>query len=198
MTPVFDEDIVGRYICCIHFANVYQFCAIFKWIWAIYFIIRRQMKQTDQIDMVDRRIVRELQRDASLSHAALAEKVGASAASVWRRVRNLEKSGVLGKAVRLADPQRLDRSVNVLCQVRMNRQTNAMRAEFEEFIQSREEIVECYSMSGEWDYLLRIAVRDVADYDRFIMRGVLAHPCVATAASNFALRQVKYTTEIPV
>jgi len=62
----------------------------------------------------------------------------------------------------------------------------------------REEIVECYAMSGEWDYLLRIAVRDVADYDRFIGQGVLAHPSVADAASNFALRQVKYTTEIPV
>ena len=65
-------------------------------------------------------------------------------------------------------------------------------------ILSDEEIVECYAMSGEWDYLLRIAVCDVADYDRFVMRGVLAHPSVAHAASNFALRQVKYTTEIPV
>jgi Lrp/AsnC family transcriptional regulator len=156
------------------------------------------MKEIDQLDAVDRRIVRELQRDASLSHAALAERVGASAASVWRRVRNLEKAGVLGKAVRLADAKMLERSVNVLCQVRMTRQTVEARADFEEFIQSREEIVECYAMSGEWDYLLRISVRDVADYDRFVMRGVLAHPSVAHAASNFALRQVKYTTEIPI
>ena len=156
------------------------------------------MKETHHLDAVDRRIVRELQRDASLSHAALAEKVGASAASVWRRVRGLEKAGVLGKAVRLADPESLGRAVNVLCQVRMTRQTVETRGDFEQFIQSREEIVECYAMSGEWDYLLRIAVRDVADYDRFIMRGVLAHPSVANAASNFALRQVKYTTEIPV
>jgi DNA-binding Lrp family transcriptional regulator len=156
------------------------------------------MKETDRIDPIDRRIIRELQRDASLSHAALAEKVGASPASVWRRVRSLEQAGVLGKTVRLADAHALERSVNVLCQVRMTRQTISARAEFEEFIQSREEIVECYAMSGEWDYLLRIAVRDVADYDRFIMRGVLAHPSVANAASNFALRQVKYTTEIPV
>jgi Lrp/AsnC family transcriptional regulator len=156
------------------------------------------MKENDQIDAIDRRIIRELQRDASLSHAALAEKVGASAASVWRRVRNLEQAGVLGKTVRLADAGRLGRSVNVLCQVRMSRQTIEARAEFELFIQSREEIVECYAMSGEWDYLLRISVGDVADYDRFIMRGVLAHPSVAHAASNFALRQVKYTTEIPI
>jgi Lrp/AsnC family transcriptional regulator len=156
------------------------------------------MNQIDQIDGVDRRIIRELQRDASLSHAALAEKVGASSASVWRRVRNLEKSGVLGRSVRLADAKALGREVNVLCQVRMTRQTVEARSDFEDFIQSREEIVECYAMSGEWDYLLRISVRDVADYDRFIMRGVLAHPSVANAASNFALRQVKYTTEIPV
>jgi DNA-binding Lrp family transcriptional regulator len=154
--------------------------------------------QNERLDAVDRRIVRELQRDAGLSHAALAERVGASAASVWRRVRALEKDNVLGKAVRLADAEALGRAVNVLCQVRMTKQTMEARSDFEEFIRSREEIVECYAMSGEWDYLLRIAVRDVADYDRFVMRGVLAHPSVASAASNFALRQVKYTTEIPV
>jgi len=156
------------------------------------------MKEIVHLDAVDRNILRELQRDAGLSHAALAERVGASAASVWRRVRSLESAGVLGKAVRLASAERLGRPVNVLCQVRMTRQSVADRSDFEDFIQAREEIVECYAMSGEWDYLLRISVKDVADYDRFIMRGVLAHPSVANAASNFALRQVKYTTEIPV
>jgi Lrp/AsnC family transcriptional regulator len=156
------------------------------------------MSEISRLDPIDRRIVRELQRDASLSHAAVAERVGASAASVWRRVRALEKDGVLGKSVRLASAEALGRAVNVLCQVRMSRQTVEARSEFEAFIRDREEIVECYAMSGEWDYLLRIAVRDVSDYDRFIMRGVLAHPSVAHAASNFALRQVKYTTEIPV
>jgi DNA-binding Lrp family transcriptional regulator len=156
------------------------------------------MTESFHLDAIDRRIIRELQRDAGLGQAVLAERAGASPASVWRRVRALEKEGVLGKAVRLADPAWLERSVNVLCQVRMTRQTVEARGEFEAFIGSREEIVECYAMSGEWDYLLRIAVKDVADYDRFVMRGVLAHPSVAHAASNFALRQVKYTTEIPV
>lgn len=156
------------------------------------------MNEPAHLDPVDRRIVRELQRDAGLSHAALAERVGASPASVWRRVRALEKAQVLGKSVRLASAEALGRAVNVLCQVRMSRQTIEARGDFEAFIRDREEIVECYAMSGEWDYLLRISVKDVADYDRFIMRGVLAHPSVANAASNFALRQVKYTTEIPV
>src|SRR4028119_731 len=114
------------------------------------------MKDDDQLDAVDRRIVRELQRDASLSHAALAERVGASAASVWRRVRALEAGGVLGKSVRLASAEKLGRAVNVLCQVRMTRQSVQARADFEAFIGSREEIVECYSMSGEGDDLLRV------------------------------------------
>jgi len=156
------------------------------------------MDDAFQLDPTDRRIVRALQRDAGMSQAALAEAVGASPASVWRRVRNLEREGVLGRTVRLVDPAKVARSVNVLCQVRMTRQTQEARAEFESFIEGRGEIVECYAMSGEWDYLLRIAVKDVADYDRFIRQGVLAHPSVANAASNFALRQVKYTTEIPV
>ena len=99
------------------------------------------------MDAIDRKIVRELQRDASPSHAALGERVGASAASVWRRIRSLEQDGILGRTVRLANAEALDRSVNVLCQVRMTRQTVESRADFEQFIQSREEIVECYAMS---------------------------------------------------
>jgi len=100
------------------------------------------MSEEFHLDAIDRRIVRALQRDASLSHAALSESVGASAASVWRRVRNLEKEGVLGPSVRLADPARLGRAVNVMCQVRMHRQSVEARAEFEAFITAREEIVE--------------------------------------------------------
>ncbi len=155
------------------------------------------MIETAQLDSIDRRIVRELQVDAGLSHAALAERVGSSPASVWRRIRALEADNVLGATIRLADAKALGWPVNVMCQVRMMRQTSDDRARFEEFIQSREQIVECYSMSGEWDYLLRIIVGSVEDYEQFIMRELLGHPSVATAASNFALRQVKYTTAIP-
>lgn len=149
-------------------------------------------------DAIDRRIIAELQRDAGRSHAALAEQVGASPASVWRRIKAMEADGTLGGTIRLANAKALRRAVNVLCQVRTVRQTIEVRAKFEEFVLSREEIVECYAMSGEWDYLLRILVRDVEDYDQFVMRGLLGHPSVANAASNFALRQVKYTTAIPV
>ena len=72
------------------------------------------------------------------------------------------------------------------------------RARFETFVRGREEIAECFAMSGEWDYLLRVVVRDVADYERFLMGELLRHPTIAAAASHFALSQVKYTTALPV
>jgi len=150
------------------------------------------------MDDLDRRILRELQRDAALSHAALAEAVGASPASCWRRIRALETAGVLTHAVRLVDPKLVNRGVNVLCHVRMRSHALEGREDFERFVRARGEIMECHSMSGEWDYLMRIVVADVDDYERFLMRELLRHPSVATASSHFALSQVKYTTALPV
>lgn len=150
------------------------------------------------LDAIDRKLLTELQRDASLSHADLAERVGASTASCWRRIRALEADGVLGPHVRLVDATRIGRGVNVLCHVRMKNHLLETVEAFENFIASRDEIIECYSMSGGWDYLLRILVADVEDYNRFLMRIVLRHPSVATGSSHFALAQVKYTTAVPL
>jgi DNA-binding Lrp family transcriptional regulator len=150
------------------------------------------------VDETDRRLLRALQADAGLSQAALAELVGLSPASCWRRIQSLEMRGVLLKTVRLLDPARVGRGVNVLCHVRMNSHSPESRGSFERFVADRPEVMECYSMSGEWDYLLRVVVADVAGYEHFLMRDLLSHPRVATAASHFALGQVKYTTALPI
>ncbi len=156
------------------------------------------MKEIIQLEEVDKRLLRALQRDGALSHAALAEEVSVSQASVWRRVKALEESGVLMGAVRLIDPARVGRSVSVMLQIRLKSHDPAKRVAFEAFVDARSEVLECYSMSGEWDYWMRIVVQDVADYERFLMREMLNHENVATTASHFALSQVKYTTAIPV
>lgn len=156
------------------------------------------MKQDRQLDAIDRRIMTLLQEDATLSHADLAENVGASAASCWRRVKALESAGVLLRAVRLVDPQAVGRGVNVLCNIRVNSHALEARQSFEQFVDGRPEVVECFSISGEWDYLLRIVVADVADYNHFLMRVLLAHPSVASGSSHFALSMTKYTTALPV
>lgn len=156
------------------------------------------MKQNVQLDAIDRRILDALQRDASLSNVDLAERVGSSAASCWRRVRRLEEAGVLGAAVRLLDPDLIGCGVNVLCNIRVRSHAREVRAAFEDFVRGRAEIIECWSISGDWDYLLRIVAADVADYERFLMRVLLEQPSVGGASSHFALSQTKYTTALPV
>lgn len=150
------------------------------------------------MDDIDRKIIRCLQNDGTLSHAAIAERVGASQAACWRRVKALEAAGVLTRTVRLVDPLAVQLTVNVLCQVRLKNHLTESTRQFELFLAGQDEIMECFSMSGDWDYLLRVVTRDVASYERFLMHQLLPHPTVATASSHFALRGVKYTTALPV
>ena len=151
-----------------------------------------------QLDEIDRRIIAALQQDGAITHTELADRVRASSASCWRRIKVLESAGILLQTVRLVDPAKIGRGVNVLCNIRMHSHAPAARSAFEAFVQTRPEIIECFSMSGEWDYLLRIAVADVADYNGFLMDILLSHPSVAGAASHFALSLTKYTTALPV
>jgi Lrp/AsnC family transcriptional regulator len=156
------------------------------------------MKQDGQLDAVDRKIIQLLQQDGTITHSELAERVGASSASCWRRIKAMEGAGILGATVRLVHAEKVGRGVNVLCNVRMRSHAAEARGAFEDFVQTRPEVVECFSMSGEWDYLIRVVVADVADYNRFLMETLLGHPSVSGAASHFALDMTKYTTAIPV
>lgn len=156
------------------------------------------MNDIPALDAIDRRILAELQRDAAISNADLAERVGSSQASVWRRIKALENSGLLKGAVRLLDPQRIGYGVNVMCSIRLRSHARDVRRQFEQLVQDRPEILECFSMSGEWDYLLRIVASDVAGYERFLMDFLLDHPAVGGASSHFALSMPKYTTALPV
>jgi Lrp/AsnC family transcriptional regulator, leucine-responsive regulatory protein len=155
------------------------------------------MKSYD-LDLVDRNILRMLQTQADISHAALAEHVGASPASCWRRIKAMETAGLLKNSVRLVDAEVLGRGLIVFCQVRMKTHDPSTRKDFERFVESHSEVLECYSMSGEWDYLLRVVAADVGDYERLLMHGILTHDAVAASSSHFALKRVKYSTALPV
>lgn len=151
-----------------------------------------------RLDALDRRIIAQLQQDASLSNAELAERVGSTGPSCWRRIRLLEEAGVLGRTIRLADQVKLGHGVNMLCNVRMRTFDADSVAAFETFVQAEARIMECFSMSGDWDYLLRVVATDVADYETFLMQRLVKHPSVASASSHLALRVAKYQTAIPV
>ncbi|RVT93553.1 Lrp/AsnC family transcriptional regulator [Sphingomonas crocodyli] len=150
------------------------------------------------LDPLDRRILRVLQRRGDISQADLALEVAASPASCWRRIKALEAADVLLEHVRLVDPYKVGRGLDVVCQVRLKSHEPEVRARFETFIQTQDQVLECLSMSGEWDYLLRVVAGDVREYETFLMRDLLGHPSVGTSASNFALARVKYSTSIPV
>jgi Lrp/AsnC family transcriptional regulator len=138
-----------------------------------------------------------LQEQGDISQSQLSEKVGASPASCWRRIGKLEAAGVLGKTVRLVDADTIGKGLNVFCQVRMKSHDPVARRDFELFINSHREVLECYSMSGDWDYLIRAVVGDVREYESLLMRGILTHDAVLTSSSHFALKAVKYTTALP-
>ncbi len=150
------------------------------------------------LDSLDLKLLAVLQADASLSNAELAERVGSTAPSCWRRIRQLEEAGILYGTVRLADPVLLGLGVNVLCEVRLRNHEHETVEAFEAFVRGQPKIMECYSMTGEWDYLLRIVASDVADYEHFLMRVMLKQPSVGGASSRFALSVTKYQTALPV
>lgn len=156
------------------------------------------MKLSYSLDDIDRRILSQLQADASIGNADLAERVGSSTASVWRRIKAMEANGLLKRSVRLLDPLVLGYGVNVFCHVRVRSHARDVRGAFESFVSERPEILECFSMSGDWDYLLRIVAIDVADYERFLMRVLVEHPSVGGASSHFALSMTKYSTALPL
>jgi len=154
------------------------------------------MKQ--DLEPLDRRILALLQENAALSQSEIAERVGSSPASCWRRIKALEAAGVLGPTVRLVDAEKVGCGVTVICNVRVRSHAREVRGAFEDFVRARPEIIVAHSMSGDWDYLLQIVAADVADYERFLMRVLLEHPSVGGASSHFALSTTKYTTALPV
>ena len=147
---------------------------------------------------LDEKLLGILQRDASLSMAEIARRANSSSATCWRRIRGLEVKGILGRHVRLVDPAALGRTMDAFCQVRMNSQNARSREEFQKAMELEPTIVEVYSISGEWDYMLHLLVRDMADLEAILMKRVLEHKSVAGTATIFALRRVKHSTEIPV
>ena len=150
------------------------------------------------MDTFDLQILRELQADAEISMQELGEKVGLSHTPCWRRVKKLEEAGVIKRRVTLLDPEQLQLSVNVFVQVSLGVQQEEALNAFEAAVQTIPEIVECYTVSGDRDFLLRVVVEDVTAYERLLKSTLVHLPEVANMSSTFALRQVKYTTELPI
>ena len=145
----------------------------------------------------DRKLLKALQENLNLSQIELAEKSGLSRTSVWRRVRELEDAGMIDGRVALLKPKSLGLQIHVLLSVSMVQHSDTIRQSFESHVEQLPEVMECFSVSGERDYVLQIISRDMESYNEFLNTKILHHASVHSASSSFALRRVKYTTALP-
>ena len=151
-----------------------------------------------QLDAIDRRILEHLQDNARISNVDLAARVGISASPCWRRVRELEESGVISNYVTLIDAASVGLTVSVFVNVSLEKQVERELDVFQNAIRERPEVMECYLMTGEADFLLRVVVPDLMAYERFLMDHLTRVPGIASIRSSFALKQVKYRTALPL
>jgi len=151
-----------------------------------------------ELDRFDRRILAELQADGRISNQLLAEKVGLSPAACWRRVRTLEEEGVIqGYSARL-DPEKLGQGLCVLVNLSLQRHTIDSTAGIEREVRSYPEVLQCFAVTGNADFVLRVVVPDMASYDRFLNEKIFTLTGIANVHSNFALREIKNTHSVPV
>jgi len=153
---------------------------------------------TGNLDATDWKILGRLQEDARLTNVELAAAVHLSPSPCLNRVRNLEADGIIRRYVTLLDPLELGLTVSVFIQVTLERQVEAALDTFEREIRARPEVMECYLMTGDADYLLRVVVPDVQALERFIVDFLTRIPGVGNIRSSFALKQVKYQTALPL
>ena len=150
------------------------------------------------LDAVDLRILTELQKDSSLSNVELARRVHLSPSPCLMRVKHLESEGVIQRYVALCDTKSLGLGLNVFISITLKEQSRKALAEFEQRIAEHDEVMECYLMTGDSDYLIRVALADIAALERFILNQLTPIAGVEKIRSSFALKQVRYKTALPL
>ena len=149
------------------------------------------------MDAIDRKILHELQQDASLSVADIGNRVGLSSTPCWKRIQKLEADGVIEKRVALVDQNRVGLGVTVFVSIETADHSEAWLKAFAERVGAMPEVMEFYRMAGDVDYMLRVVVPDIAGYDGFYKRLIAAVP-LKNVTSRFAMEKIKATTALPI
>ena len=149
-------------------------------------------------DTTDRRILEVIQEEARISNTELADRVGLSPSPCWRRVRTLEATGVIERYVTLVNAKAVGLPITVFATVTLEKQVESALGSFEKAVTERPEVMECNLMTGEFDYLLRVVVPDLAAYERFLMDHLTRVKGIASIKSSFSLKQVSYKTALPL
>ena len=155
-------------------------------------------KNPISIDPIDRQILAALQEDAGLSGAQIAAMVGLSVSPCWRRIQRLETLGAIRRRVALLDPHALGLDVVVFASVKLSAHGRQALPRLEAAVREFPEVMECYTVSGGVDFLLRVVTEDIHRYEEFLRDRLLQLPEVAEVHSRIAITQVKYTTALPL
>jgi Lrp/AsnC family leucine-responsive transcriptional regulator len=151
-----------------------------------------------QLDAIDWKILAALQDNARIANVDLADKVNLSPSPCLARVRALEKDGIISRYATLLDARAVGLGVSLFVQVRLEKQVEGALNTFEKAVASRPEVMECYLMTGVSDYLLRVVVSDLDEFQRFVTEVLSTIPGVGSIQSSVALKQVKYKTALPL
>lgn len=163
-----------------------------------------------KLDKTDRKILAILQQDGRLSNQEVAERVSLSPSPCLRRIKRLEEAGVIRQYVALLAPEKIGLGLLAYVNVRLEKHSDAAqtsakrstpvapRADFARSVPDWPEVVACYAMTGEMDFLLRVHVEDMEHFSKFMMETLLRHPAVLDVKSSFALQRIKDTTALPL
>jgi Lrp/AsnC family transcriptional regulator len=150
------------------------------------------------VDAINLKILRVLQQEPEISVADLGLRVGLSHTPCWRRIKQMEADGIIKGHAILLDAALLDLEVSVICFIKLKQHDEETLLAFEQKVLTLPDVVQCYSMSGEHDYMLRVVARDVRHYEEFVKHSLLHLPSVAFVNSSFVLREIKNITELPL
>jgi Lrp/AsnC family transcriptional regulator len=151
-----------------------------------------------RLDKVDRKVLDLLQREGALSVAEVAARTGLSTTTCWRRIQNLEQTGVIKGRVALLDRAALGLDVTIFAHVKLSSQGRDSIAAFAEAIRERPEVLDCYTTMGEWDFMLRVVTRDIKAYEGFYLDHLSKLPNVKSINSAVTVTVIKETTILPI
>ncbi len=164
----------------------------------VYFLIETEYLSMSELDQIDLRLLRLLQNNSDITTKELASRVNLSPTPVFERIKRLQKQGYIKKYVAVLDHEKLDRSLIVFCNITLKEHTKAIGNKFVKDILSLKEVTECYNISGDYDFLLKVMVADMKQYQDFVLNHLGAIKNIGSAHSTFVMGQIKHSYEVPI
>lgn len=151
-----------------------------------------------KLDETDRKILQQLQKNSKITNKELSGKLNLSVTAIYERIRRLERNGVISGYVALINPEKVEKSFMVLCQIKLLQHTKSYMLKFEAEVAKLPEVLECYHVSGEYDYNLKVLVKDMEAYREFMVTKLTALEHIGSTQSTFIISRVKSSTALPL